>query len=365
MAAILDFSRFNFSAEQIRAVNELIFDDVLVSPELQQLCTVYPGIVYDKEIGFIGEGGLLGVASQGCNPTPQNWQIATRKIVWEPKAWEILLEQCYNDLESTAAVYSLRTGVDIADFTDTDYMRIIFEVLTRSIKEFIIRLAWFNDIDSENFIPADGTDPSGGGNITPGVDVSFFNILDGFWKQIALQVIENPEQLVTITENSGATLALQTLSPVNIQSYLQKLVYGANILLRDKAGTVIPCTQSFYDAYEKSLAGINLETMYSNLVNGQKTLTFNGIPLIRMPFWDKIIRAYYKLGAVNDKTAPLYKPHRAIFMHKDYFAFGVDGSDSFDKVETWYNRDKRVVKIEAMGKADAKLINPLIFNVAM
>ena len=150
MAATLNFSNFEFTAEQIRDINDLLFDEVLEAPELTLITTLYPGIVFDKEIGFIGEGDLVGKARQGCNPTPQEWKIGTRTVKWQPKAWEILLEECWTDLEATAAIYALNTGVDIADFTDTDYYAIIVQVLSVAIKKFIIRLVWFSDEDAAN-----------------------------------------------------------------------------------------------------------------------------------------------------------------------------------------------------------------------
>ena len=94
----LDLAKFTFTAEQVRSINELVFDDIINAPELQMLHTVFPGIVYDKEIGFIGEGGLVGVARQDCNPIPQDWKIETRKLKWQPKSWEIRLEECFADL---------------------------------------------------------------------------------------------------------------------------------------------------------------------------------------------------------------------------------------------------------------------------
>ena len=73
MKSILDFSKFTFSAEQIRDINELVYEQVLHAPDLDYLHTMFPGIVYDKEIGFVTSSGLVGMKGQGCDPTPQDW----------------------------------------------------------------------------------------------------------------------------------------------------------------------------------------------------------------------------------------------------------------------------------------------------
>lgn len=418
MAAIVDFSKFSFTAEQIRDVNELLFDEVVKAPEIQSIMTVHPGIVFDKEVGFIGEGGMVGKAGQGCNPVYQSWNIGTRKVLWQPKPWGIYIQECFKDLESTAALYSLRTGVKIADFTDSDYMAIVIEVLSRSIKEMIIRIAFFNDTDIEGAEVLDvvapkaqtageaivgtvyaevesttagavkvaladgaisyvsGTAATGnavagttyyeytgaqknvGGILTDGVDADYFNIIDGIWKQVETQVTANSKQLVTISENAGASYEAQALG-ANVLAYLQKLVFGAPMELRASAKGVIICTQSFYDAYAIQMQGKELESTYANMVNGQKTLTYNGIPLLPVPIFDKIINANFNDGV------KLYKPHRAIYTTKEVLALGVDGEDSFEDIRVFYNETDELVRIKAKGKIDAKLSNPSLFEVAM
>jgi len=352
MAAVLDFSKFTFSPEQIRAVNELVFDEILEAPEIELLCTVFPGIVSDKEMGFIGEGGLVGVANQGCDPVPQDWNIATRKLVWTPTDWEILIAECWKDLKSTAAVYSLKTKVDIADFTSTDYMNIVVEVLTMAMKKFIMRLFWFNDTDAENV-----TD---GGIITNGVAIKYFTILDGFWKQLLTQVTANPAQRVTIAENAGTTYALQALVIANITGVLQSLIYKAPLHLRNNPSGFIACTQSVYDAYmqaQQSLSGI--KELYVNLTNGMKTLTVGGVPLIPMPIWDEMIAQFENTGV------KLNNPHRALYTTKEVLGIGVDDIASFGTLDIRYDKESRKVKIEAMGVADAKIMNPVRFELAI
>lgn len=352
MAAILDFSKFSFGAEQIRAVKELLFDEVIAAPEISLLHTVYPGIVYDKEVGFIGEGGLVGVAHQGCDPEPQAWSIATRMVKWEPKRWEILIHQCAKDLEDTAAIYSMKTGIAMDDFESSDYMAIVVEVLLNSIKEFVIRLFWFNDTDADNV--ADG------GEITNGVSPSYFNIINGLFKQMIAAITADSKRGVTIEENDAETYELQALNPANVKNkYLPQIYYGADIRLRQNKNKILICTQSFYDAYEQSLDGTNIESMYVNITDGIKVLKYKGLPLFPMPVWDKIILAYYNTGA------KLINPHRAVLATKDVLAVGVDSESSFGDMDIWYNKDERKVKCESQGKADAKLLDPKMFQLAI
>jgi len=347
----IDLAKFTFTAEQIRDINELAFDDILKAPDLNLITTLYPGIVYDKEIGFIGEGGLVGVARQGCKPTPQDWNIATRKVVWEPKAWEVLLDECWTTLESTCVIYAMKTGVDVADLSTTDYYAIVSQVLKDAIKKFIIRMFWFGDLDASHV--------SDGGIITDSFNTSYFTILNGFWKQLMEQSTANPSQKVVITENAASTYAAQELSPESAKKYLQQLKYKAPILLRSKTEGFIACTQTVYDAWEQWNQGKELESLYTNLLDGTKVIKAFGIPLIPMPVWDEMIAQFENTGT------KLNNPHRALYVTKDILAVGVDGTNSFENMNVWYEKKDRMVYTELMGRADAKLLNPAMFQLAV
>lgn len=336
----IDMDKFQFCGETIRAISEMIMEDTIQGPDLTSIHTIYPNIVTQTELGFIGEGGLVGVKSNGCSPTEQDWDIATRIVKWDPAEWEIRLKQCYVELQSAATVYSLRTGVDIPDFTETDYMNLVVQVLEKSIRDFWYRLYWFNDKDAT---AADFT------AITED-QLVYFNIIDGLFKQLETQATENTSQHITIAENADSS----NLDSSKISDYLSQLVFSAPMELRSSSDRMILCTQSVYDALTMYLAtSCCLESARTTLLNGTSTNTFMGIPVIAMPIWDKLINAY---GIVN--------PHRAVFTTKANLGLGVDAIDSFEKMRIWYENKDRQVYIELMGKADAKLINPKMFTYA-
>lgn len=353
MAAVLDMTKFTFVGKVIEAVSEMIFDDTLIGANFNDVHTIFPNIVTQTEIGFIGKGGNVGVANQGCNPTPQPWNINTRKLVWEPKTWEILLALCWTDLETSAAIYSLHTGIDIPDFEDTDYMNIVRTVLEKAMIDFWWRLTWFNDTEAEH-VTDDGI-------VTDGVDLDFLTIIDGLWKQIWAQVGVNAAQrAATITENAGATYAAQKLDKANIQGYLESVVFGADLILRQQPDQFILVTQSVYDAYKQSLMDdSSLESARGALINGIESLSYNGIPLVAIPQWDMMIREF------EDTGVKLNNPHRILYTTRSVLGVGVDNATSFDSLRIWPNFDTREVKIEAMGRSDAKLTNPELFTLGI
>lgn len=351
-APILDMAKFTFCGDVLRAISEMVFDETLRASDINAFHTIYPNIVTKKELGFIGSGGLVGVANQGCSPTPQPWNINTRKAVFDPKAWEVLIHECWTDLQDTAVVYSLRTGVNIPDFQDTDYMNVLLEVLGSSMREFWWRLYWFNDTASENV-----TD---GGVITDGIDVKYFNILDGFWKQIMTQLTTNPAQRVTITENAATAYAGQQVTPANAKTYFQNLYYKAPLILRQQRDGFILTTQSLYDAYMMNFQDTCcLESARVALLNGMDAISISGVPIIPIPEWDTIIQKY------EDTGTKWNNPNRAVYTTKAVLAAGIDNGNAFDDFRVWYDPNTRLIKIEGMGQSDGVLANPAMLQVAI
>ncbi|MDR2065478.1 MAG: hypothetical protein LBP85_07220 [Prevotellaceae bacterium] len=360
MAQPIDFSQFNFSAEEIRSIRELVFDAVLESPDLNIIHTFYPGIVYDRQIGFIGEGSIVGKRAQGCNPEPQEFNIATRALTWSPKRWGVELQICYTDLEQTMVVYSLKQGVEISDLTGTDYMAIVVDLLTKAIKKMIWRFLWFGDTDAENYIPAEGETPASGGIITPGIDVEYLDLIDGFWKQLKALSAGN-SQLVPVSANTAATTAAQFANMTGQMAYdtLNKLHLSAPVILRNQANLNFYCTQSFADAYMTYLEGKELDATYENLVEGVRALKFRGYNLIPIQIWDEMIATFENLGA------KLNNPHRVVFTTKDILAVGIPSTGILDTVDLWYEKTTKQNHLRAEDGLDAKVLRNDFFMLGI
>lgn len=344
MASIVSFSAFSFTAEQIRDINELVFDELLHAPDINFIHQMFSGIVYDKEIGFISGAGLVGQAGQGCNPTAQSWAISTRKVTWTPKEWEVFVSECAEDLKSTAAVYALNKGTRMDDLTDTDYMAIVVKVLADAVKDFMYRLIWFNDTNAANV--------SNSGIITNGVSVNYFNIIDGLFKQLETAV-SGGAPTVAISANAQTTKALQLAGMTDSAAFqlLSDMYYAAPVEMRGAGKMMFIVTQTIADAYQQYLIGKGIESTYKNLVEGIPALTFLGVPVIPMPFWDKNIQAY------NDLGNTYYKPHRAVLIEKANLGVGTPSEEAYGEFDIWYDKTSRKNYILIKDKLDAKLLN--------
>jgi len=110
-------------------------------------------------------------------------------------------------------------------------------------------------------------------------------------------------------------------------------------------------TRSIYENYLAYLqTQTGAEAAYSTLVNGVRTLTFNGIPLIKRPDWDKRWKSA-DFGYVQ--------PHRALLStHKNY-VFGTDSSDDMAKVEAWYELKDQLNYFRAQYCAGTQIVHPI------
>lgn len=416
MSTLLDFSKFTFSAEQIRDINELVFENILEAPELSFIHTLYPNIVYDKEVGFIGEGGLVGVADQGCSPTPQAWKINTRKVLWQPKAWEVFISECYKDLETTAAVYALNKHTRVIDLTDTDYFAIVVEVLTKAVKKAIYRIVWFNDTDADNTdteeLPkAALTEQEAGsaivgtvyekvaattaGAVKCATEAGVVVYLDGdaatgnaaSGKEYYSKDTANPVTILVggiITENVD-TDYFDIIDGLFKQ--LEAQVTGANLisiasnakttkseqysdLTPEKAYAIL--SDMYYALPVVARNGADLRFLvtqsiadkYQQYLVGKgiestyKNLV-DGVPALKFNGIDVIAMPIWDemIQSFNDLGDTYYKPHRAVLAEKANLAIGFGGEKEFGEMELWYDKNTRKSNILLIDKIDAKLLD--------
>lgn len=418
MATIIDFSSFTFTEEQIRNINELVFENVQKLPELDYIHQMYSGIVYDKEIGFITGGGLVGKAKQGCSPTPHDFAIPTRKVVWRPKAWEVYIEECAQDLENTMVVYAMNRGTRVDDLTDTDYMAIVVEVLTEAVKKAMYRFIWFNDTDAaayeeEDVYTATLTEQTAGsaivGTVYKGVDEDTEGAVKAALADKTVvylagsAAVGNAESgksyysksaTKDITINNGGTLTEGIDEDYfNVLDGLFKQL-RAIVANNAAAGVTIVANSEDSKAEQDSEFGAQdaydlLSAMYYKapiaLRNSgkmrflvtqsvadryQQYLTGKGIE----SEYDNLVNGLRALKFLGVEVIPLsiwdemirsyqdlgstyYKPHRALLTMKEVLGVGTPSEEAYGSFDVFYDKKSRTNNIYLADKIDAKILN--------
>lgn len=110
-----------------------------------------------------------------------------------------------------------------------------------------------------------------------------------------------------------------------------------------------------YKAYLNTFAG-GVQGAYMDLQNGKKTLSFEGIPLIKRPDWDKRIKS---------ADYGFIQPHRALLSTHENYVFGTDSTDDYAKLEAWYEMKDQLNYFRAQYCAGTQIVHPIYEVVAI
>lgn len=348
MAATVNLSNLAFTADQLRSMNELMVEAVLTSPELSMFHTFQTGIKNDKQIGIApGTLGLIGKAAQGCGTrTPETNTLTPTLKTWEPKRIEVILRQCYTDLEDSLAQLARKLGVQVYDLTSTEYFTFVLEILKKDIPKMVFRHLWFGDKTAANV-----TD-SPAGVITDGISVDYFNLINGYFQQLAVIYAATAARKTAISANAQATTALQfsAFTATDALNALNAVVDDAPAELTAQADRMILCTDSVHKKARRALQALGVAYKIELQTAGLVVSEWDGIKLYSIPLWDQWIRAYQSNGT------KLNNPHRIVYTTKSNLVAGMEGNGLFESLDVYYDKVTKYNYIETVDAFDAKVI---------
>lgn len=310
-------------------------------------------------IGFIGEADAVGVEGSGCDPEYQEIGIANGQKRWELGDWQIPLKLCYTDLEGTIAEYTLKTGTEIGDITDGEFMQYILRpALERQMKLMIWRFGWFGDKNAETI--ADG------GSLTNGTRTDLFTTCDGLFKRIFTQCTANAAQQTVIAANAETTYAAQKAAML-VQGVatgvMDKLLMDADSRIVGDSESIIYVTDLFGRCLTQDIKKVYKTIMpWEKVFDGVEVATYDGVKIARVATWDRMINAYEK-AAVNSDFK-LNKPFRAVFGNKKQFMIGSPQDGLISDLDIWFEKKERRVYIYATGKLGTTLLENDMFQAA-
>lgn len=333
-----------------RELAKLIFDEIIYSPSLSESFTLLFGQKNGEELTFIGDYGLMAKAAQGCNPNYSDSALPARGQKWEIAPWGIYEEVCLAEIEQVIQQYNLRYD-KYGDLSGNPYVtEVLIPRMEWAIRNEMQRIAWFGDTEAT---------AGEGGTIKTEAMVPYFTMTDGFFKRI----FENSQiPVVAIAANTEATRTAQQtamLAPGVATGILENMILNASPELRAADG-VIYISLKMKDALEfdlqKNNKGSNLQ--WESLRDGVQATYYQGIRVVALPIWDKVINAYLQNP---DKEAALLMPYRAIYTTKANLLVGTTSEREFNEVKVFYVEKDEATYIRAkdyLGTmvADANLV---------
>lgn len=334
---------------------ETLFEGFFQDPVLTSLVTVQEGIKANKQlIIWDRHSGLSGKKQNAC-PTPTNstWGFDANEKVWEPEYIGDRFEECYGTFMDTFAQWMLNAGVAKTDITNTELAAFIVSQLQDAVAEVYQRHFWFGDKGI-----VEGTN----NNLAAGQG-AYFNVIDGIWAQIFDIVTAEANRKSSTdltTKNAAATYALQKFSATDVTNQvvskaLDSVWYDADMRLRSmpKGELYYYVTQSVYDQLEKERKAISgIELPYNRQEGGITTLTWNGINVVPIQLWDRMIASYF-----GDDVTPTkwVLPHRVLLTSKSNLLLGVETAGTLAEMDSWYSKDAEKMIAKFGASIDAKV----------
>lgn len=339
-------SGFAFNREELKdwskVINELTFGD----PTLNELHDIEQGIKYNQQIVFAGRMGLMGKTVTGCTPNAVAGVALTEKT-WTPVDMDFRLEHCSADVNAQDKLIRQMSKMNpdfynVIEGSNSVVGNFLVAKVVEGFNENLLRQAWFNDTAAAL--------TSGGGVFKVGTDLGFFNSYNGFFKQIFTEVPTTDAKYVAITKNAAASYALQTLASGDAIATLRAMYLKADSRLLDSGNAKFYVTRTIFDGYLNDLEAIQNTGGGNTIINenGQISLTYRGIPVVKMDIWDRVIAAY------QDNGTKWNLPHRAVLSTPMNLKIGTLATDDFGALDAFYDQYHKVNVIDGVYTMDAK-----------
>lgn len=347
---VFDLDNLTMNPEEATQVSQAVFERTITGGMLSEHHDIVTGIEHKTQIPFIGNLGLVGKKVTSCDRGNNPAQIPLTEKFWDPVLIGDRLKHCAVDVPSLFKLFrkAQRINPDFYDRIGSEELGVLVAKLEQAIQKMLNRLAWFGNTAADNV-----TD---GGVITDGVDVAYFNIIDGLFKQIFTEIPTSASNYVEIAKNAGANYAAQTLDDgdaIAIFRAMHKAIDSRFFeAIEEGAQPEFEVTRELWQNYEDTLEDKSIVFSLAETQDGISKRAYRGIPIKVRHDWDNNIRSY------EDNGTKYNLPNRAILTVKENIPIGTLSESDFDTLESWYEKKDKANYIDFDLKLDAKHLLP-------
>lgn len=359
----LNFSNLTAPNGALQKLSEIIFAHLMQNEKLSNITRIMPAQVNGKKVALLKGFEMLGQKSEGCNVTWNNTVTQNSEQTWDIQEWQVSEYICYETLKGTLAQMALKHKVKVADLTGSEYIDdILMPFLEDALLNMLLRFAFFGNKNASVYNAS--TNPTG--TLKPGTDAKYFDVINGFWQLIFTGVAGGTIGRTTIAANAENSIAQQrnTLHVSGTASdLLDQVIEEASIELTQASDQIILCTKSVWDAAKADVKRNNKgsELQFESWFGGIKYTEWDGIPMIVLPFWDKIIRSYEQ----NTTNTSAYNlPHRVIYTCKDNLLVGTESANDIAEIDYWFDKKEQKNYILSKDTIGTLILDPNLIHVA-
>lgn len=344
--AILDLTALTMNAEEASEVSKAIFIALITGGDLAEYHDIETGIEHKTQIPFIGNLGLVGVKITGCDRNGNPAQIPLTEKFWDPVLIGDRLKHCATDVNALLKLFkkAQKINPDFFDRIDSEEFGVIIAKVELAMKKMLNRLVWFGDTAADNVVNS--------GVITNGVDIKYFNIIDGLFKQIFTEVPTTASNYVAISENAGADYAAQALAANKALTVFREMHTKIDArffeAMEDGAQPEFLVTRELLQNYWDTLEEKSLNFSLAEVKEGITQFSYRGIPIKVRHDWDNNIRSY------QDNGTKFNLPNRAILTVKENIPVGTLSAEDLNNITSWYEQKDKANYIDFDLKLDVK-----------
>lgn len=359
----LNFSNLTAPNGALQKLSEILFAHLMQNEKLSKITRLMPAQQHGKKVALLKGFEMLGQKAEGCDITWNNTVTINTEQTWDIQEWQVSEYICYETLKGTLAQIALRHKTKIADLTGTEYIDdILMPFMETALLEMLLRFSFFGNKNASTYNSI--TNPTG--TLKPGTDKKYFDVINGFWQLIFAAVAGSTISRTTIAANAETTTAQQrnTLHVSGTASdLLDQVIEEAPIELTQATGQLILCTKSVWDAAKQDVKRNNKgsEMQFESWFSGIKYTEWDGIPMIVLPFWDKIIRSYEQ-NTTN--TSAYNMPHRIIYTCQDNLLVGTESANDIAEIDYWFSKKDQKNYILSKDSIGTMILDPKLIHVA-
>lgn len=359
----LNFSNLTAPNGALQKLSEILFAHLMRNKKLSKITRLMPGQQHGKKVALLKGFEMLGQKAEGCDITWNNTVTMNSEQTWDIQEWQVSEYICYETLKGTLAQIALRNKTQIADLTGTEYIdEILMPFLEDALLAMLLRFAFFGNKNASTYDSS--TNPTG--TLKPGTDKKYFDVINGFWQLIFAGVSGGTISRTAIAANAETTTAQQrnTLHVSGTASdLLDRVIEEAPIELTQAEDQIILCSKSVWDAAKQDVKRNNKgsEMQFESWFSGIKYTEWDGIPMIVLPFWDKLIRSYEQ-NVTN--TSAYNMPHRVIYTCQDNLLVGTESANDIAEIDYWFSKKDQKNYILSKDSIGTMILDPKLIHVA-
>lgn len=349
---LLDVSNLTLNPVEATELSKFIFESLLETGDLSKYHDIQTGIFYKEQIPFVGTLGLVGKKSTGCKPEANTGTVTFTEKFWEPEMIEDRFENCAKDANRLFKAFkrAQKINPDFFNNIGSEEEAVIFTLIEGAMRLMINRKVWFDDKTMANV--------SGGGYLKNGIDVDYFNVINGLWKQIiSIDIPTSSPHYVAIAQNATASYVLQTTYDDDFALKLfRKMWNKADSRLKQAIGNgeklflhVTPeIAQNWADYKEDK----SLVFTLANAEGGGLMDMYRNIEIVTRYDWQADIQAYF------DNGTKYHLPNRALLTTATNLPIGTPSLEDLTTLISEYNNYEKINFIDFALMLDAKFLQP-------